>query len=347
MTSQVHSPEMSAVTGKPLSAGTRAGYTADWALFTDWCTATGHTPLPADTATIAAFTAACPAAPATQRRRLTALQHHHRINGSQLPADHPAAPVEPMRAPIDPGQVALAMRLLPSTGWIGGLFGRRDRALLIVAAHTQIPYRQIAALTVRQLHIADGVASLTDRHGAQHPVESDESPVLCGPCALVRWRRLLDITVAKKTRMSEFLTHRAKDVTENSHHPCRTPQPIDPKTLQVSLFPPINQWGHLAVQIRPLSPRSVSRLALQAQTGLTPHRAVPVDEFTAALAGPALNPETPEPSAPVMRPVWDWAAANQKKKEAIVAMAALTRTMDDIDSRVTALIERTRNLELD
>ena len=86
MSSQLRNPDISAVTGKPLSAGTGAGYAADWALFTDWCTATGHTPLPADTATLAAFAAACPAAPATQRRRLTALQHHHRINGYQLPA---------------------------------------------------------------------------------------------------------------------------------------------------------------------------------------------------------------------------------------------------------------------
>lgn len=81
MTGPLRSPDISAVTGKPLSAGTRAGYAADWSLFTDWCTATSHTPLPADAATISAFAAACPAAPATRRRRLTALQHHHRIHG--------------------------------------------------------------------------------------------------------------------------------------------------------------------------------------------------------------------------------------------------------------------------
>ncbi len=205
----------------------------------------------------------------------------------QLPHDEPSTPTEPTRTPIDRGQVDLAMRLLPSTGWIGGLFGRRDRALLTAAAHTHIPYRQIAGLTVGQLHVARGVATITDRHGVDHLVESDESPVLCGPFALVRWRRLLDITVAAKTRMSEFLTNKAKDVTEASHHSCRVPQPIDPRTLEVSLFPPIDQWGHLAVQIRPLSPRSVSRLARQAETGLAAHRAIPVDRFRAVCAGAA------------------------------------------------------------
>ncbi len=153
---------------------------------------------------------------------------------------------------MNPDQVELAMRLLPSWGWLAGLFGRRDRALLTVAASTHIPYRQIARLTVSQLHLADGVATITDRSGTEHRLESVESPVLCGPCALLRWRRVLDVTVAKKTRMSEFLTTKAK-VTDVSRHPCREPKPIDPKTFEVALFRPIDQWGHLAVQIRPLT----------------------------------------------------------------------------------------------
>ena len=141
--------------------------------------------------------------------------------------------------------------------------------------------------------------------------------------------------------MSEFLTNKAKEVTENSHHPCHASQPIDPKTLEVSLFPPINQWGHLAVQIRPLTPRSVSRLARQAETGLAAHRAIPVDEFTAVLNSPTQTPETPAPSAPAPRPVWDWAAANQKKSAAIAALALL----NDIDARINELAARARLLK--
>ena len=57
----------------------------------------------------------------------------------------------------------MLMRLLPSHGWLGGLFGRRDRALLTLAASTTIPYRQLPRQTVRQLHIADGVATITER----------------------------------------------------------------------------------------------------------------------------------------------------------------------------------------
>ena len=83
---------MSAVTGKVLSANTRAGYAADWALFTDWCIATARVPLPADWSTGTAFTAGCPGAPATIRRRLAAIAYHHRAAGPPHPAQAPAAP---------------------------------------------------------------------------------------------------------------------------------------------------------------------------------------------------------------------------------------------------------------
>ena len=78
---------MSTVTGKVLSASTRNGYAADWALFTDWCTATNNTPLPADWATIQRFNTGCPGAPATIRRRLAAIAHHHRAAGYPAPTD--------------------------------------------------------------------------------------------------------------------------------------------------------------------------------------------------------------------------------------------------------------------
>ncbi len=75
-----------------------------------------------------------------------------------------------------------------------------------------------------------------------------------------------------------------------------------PKTLEVSLFPPIDQWGHLAVQIRPLTPRSVSRLARQAETGLAAHQILHIQEFAAVLDSPAQTQETTVPPVPVPRP---------------------------------------------
>jgi len=132
----VSAPVLSAVTNRPLAASTLTGYAADWALFTDWCAATNHQPLPTDAATIAGFSTACPAAPATQRRRLAAVEHHHRAAGSELPwkASGSVAAAHPIRVrePLDPDLVVAALRLLPSRGWTAGLFGRRDKALLVL-----------------------------------------------------------------------------------------------------------------------------------------------------------------------------------------------------------------------
>ena len=159
------SAAMSAVIGKLLSPATRAGYAADWALFTDWCTATHRVSLPAKWDTITGFTSRCPGAPATIRRRLAAIAHHHRAAGHRPPVDPEAAeqPGLPSREPVGTGQVEMLMHLLPSHGWTAGVFGRRDRALLTLAAATPISYRQLAAMTVGQLHLAGGVATINAR----------------------------------------------------------------------------------------------------------------------------------------------------------------------------------------
>ena len=224
-----------------LSAGTVAGYAADWSLFTDWCTATNHTPLPADWATIQQFNTGCPGAPATTRRRLAAIAHHHRAAGHPAPVDPARELPQPSREVIDPGQVDMLMRLLPSHGWLGGLFGRRDRALLTLAAYTTIPYRQLPRLTVgRQLQIGDGVATVTDHHGVAHVIEATVDPVLCGPCTLVRWRRVLDTEVTHRRLKTLFKD--AEEVTADSHHPCRvtqTDRPTHPRGAAVPADQPV------------------------------------------------------------------------------------------------------------
>ena len=331
---------MSAVTGKVLSANTRAGYWADWALFVDWCTATNHIPLPAQWATVSAFNVGCPGAPATIRRRLAAITHHHRAAGHPPPTDPAREPSPPSREPIDPHQVEMLMRLLPSHGWIGGLFGRRDRALLTLAASTTIPYRQLPRLTVVQLHIADAVATITDHHGTVHVIESTEDPRLCGPCTLVRWRRVLDTEATHKRVRT--LIEKAKEVTADGEHSCRSPKPIDPRTSQVVLLPPINQWGQMPFPLEPMSPHSTSRLARQAHTGLAHHKVVPLDDFVAVLNE---APSTVD-RAPAAAPVWDWAAANQRKKDAVAQLAPLTDALDDLEVRIAELLHRTQDLDL-
>jgi len=124
-----------------LSARTLRTYTADWALFTDWCAATDTTALPADPRTLVEFLQGCPAAAGTQRCRVAAIDHHHVAAGIPKPGESVAVRAalgRPTGEPFQPTQadkdaVVAALRGLPSHGWTGGMFGRRDRALLVLS----------------------------------------------------------------------------------------------------------------------------------------------------------------------------------------------------------------------
>ncbi len=153
-------------------------------------------------------------------------------------------------------------------------------------------------------------------------------------------RRVLDTEVQHKS--VKKLLRDAEVVTAAGHHPCRSPKPIDDRTLDAPLFPPINQWGHLPLPIRPLSPHSTSRLVRQADTGLAHHKALRVDEFVAVLT----PDHTATEQAPSVAPVWDWAAANQRKKDAVQQLAPLADALGDLETRIDVLIARTKKLEL-
>ncbi len=179
------------------------------------------------------------------------------------------APPPRLREPLDPDLVAAALRLLPSGGWTAGMFGRRDKALLVLAASTDLPYRELAVMTVGQLDLVDGAACVTDIAGDIRVIEAAADPVLCGPCALVRWRRIVDAEVRGTSAkgMAELLRN-AHQVTAASRHICRAPG----QNPAVSLFPPINQWGHLPLPMQPLTRHAASVLARQIQAGIPVHR---------------------------------------------------------------------------
>ena len=182
---------------------------------------------------------------------------------------------------------------------------------------------------------------MTDRRGTAHVINASADPVLCGPCTLVRWRRVLDAEVTNKRLKTLFKN--AEEVTSASHHPCHAPKPIDDRTLDAPLFPPINQWGHLPYPIEPLSPHSTSRLARQAETGLAHHRVLD-DEGPVASGGAGQAVVAPAPA--VARPVYVWEAANQRKINAVEQLAPLADTLDDLEARIDELIAKTKGLEL-
>lgn len=108
-----------------------------WALFIDWCTAFGYEVLPADPLTAAKAVRVNPAAVAAQRRRLTVINILHTRPG--LPPPGRSAFVRHL---LDAArrdrltQIAdiVASRIpgIPITAWPQGLFGRRERLLLVL-----------------------------------------------------------------------------------------------------------------------------------------------------------------------------------------------------------------------
>ena len=105
-----------------LSPRTRRTYAADWALFTDWCAATDASALPADPRTVVEFLQGCPAAPATLRCRVAAIDHHHSAHRHERPGESVAVRAalgRPTGEPFQPtdgnrNAVETALRGLPS-----------------------------------------------------------------------------------------------------------------------------------------------------------------------------------------------------------------------------------------
>jgi len=113
--------------------------------------------LPADPATILDFLVANPATEFTQVRRVSAINWVHRHHGQPEPGAAPAirealgksrahrlAELRLRLAPI--------LRRLPESGWPGGLFGRRDAALVLFAG-AGVSFEQISRLHREQVRV--------------------------------------------------------------------------------------------------------------------------------------------------------------------------------------------------
>jgi len=166
-------------------------YAADWALFTDYCAATDTTPLPADPQTVVDFLTGCPAAAATQRCRVAAIDHHHTDASYLRPGESVAVRAtlgRPTGEPFQPtetdqGAVDLALRGLPSHGWTQGMFGRRDRCLLVLSQLAGVPYRHLTTMTAGDISVADGVVTIRLAAG-EWTIDANDDVVVCGSCAV-------------------------------------------------------------------------------------------------------------------------------------------------------------------
>ena len=332
-----------------VSSSTARSYAAIWELFTDWCDVTDHPPLPAEPATVLAFLADCPAAPATARRRVIAIDHHHTTLGHPPPGADPRVraavgrpPAE--RSPVAPeirSRIDAALRALPSRGWTGGLFGQRDRCLLVLSQLAGIPHRQLARLTAGDVTVAGGVATIA---GADRTwtVDAVPDPVLCGPCAVARWLTTHRIIVTKiATRAVADHLDTANSSTGDSTHVCLEPIPAAGREANSPLLASPNQWGQTPFPLHPLSRLAVSRQARDLLDGIiTVHRELPVNP---------VEPAAAETLQPVAAPAAAYGpeqhrAALGRRRADIAELAGVTTELDDVDRRAVELNRRITDL---
>ena len=339
------------ISSTDLSPGTARSYAGIWELFTDWCAVTGHVPLPADPATVLDFLTECPAAAATQRRRVIAIDHRHTRAGHPAPGADPRVRAALGRPPVElspvpseiRARVDAALRALPSRGWTGGLFGQRDRCLLVLSQLARVPHRQLVRLTAGDVTVAGGVATITlaDRTWT---VEAVDDPVLCGPCAVGRWLRTHHVIVTRiATRVvAEHLDDEAQTLTGGSPHACVEPLTECGGAAGSPLLATSDQWGHTPFPPTPMSRLAVSRQARDLLDGIiTVHRELPVHRPDPAAA--AAPPTQPHLTLPGYGPEQHRAALDKRRAD-IAELAEVTVELDAVDRRAAELNRRITGL---
>ncbi|QHG85467.1 hypothetical protein D1O33_26020 (plasmid) [Rhodococcus rhodochrous] len=304
-----------------------ARYRHDWALFADWCTAADHQPIPVNPDTLALFLHEHPAAVATQRRRLSAINAVHTDHGYPPPGR-----TETVRRHLD---VARAQRLdrlgrllmqraaeLPSAGWPSGLFGRRDALLLILAA-TGMSFTDLTRLRRRDIRLDGDTLVVTTPAGERfrlppHPETGDN------PAATI-YRRWAEIQAFLDQHPgTHLLRHHLTESTTV------VADPLDAEQARQPLLCPIDRWGHLP-HAQSMSPQSVSGLVRAHLSGQAPVRRVlpvPRQDDTDTCVEPeiVLDPD-----------YYDRGAAARRRDHK--ALEDLTDVFGEIEQRAEALLD--------
>ncbi|MFD5812394.1 hypothetical protein [Rhodococcus aetherivorans] len=234
-----------------------ARYRHDWALFADWCTATDQHPIPASPEALARFLREHPAAPATQRRRVSAINTVHTRHGHPPPGRS-----ETVRRRLDTARAIRLDRLaplllhkaaeLPVIGWPGGLFGRRD-ALLLTLAATGMPFAQLARLRRGDIHLDAGVLVATTDGGERFCLPAD--PGTGASPAMAVYRRWAEILAfLDRYPNTDLLAQHLTEPIEVEHGGLTDRQARQP------LLSPIDRWGHLPLMPQPMTAQSIAAL---------------------------------------------------------------------------------------
>ncbi|CCW09931.1 hypothetical protein QLG13_00625 [Rhodococcus aetherivorans] len=232
-----------------------ARYRHDWALFVDWCTATDQPCLPATPEALALFLREHPAAPATLRRRVSAINTVHTRRGHPAPGRN-----ETVRRRLDAARAVRLDRLaslllckaaeLPTTGWPSGLFGRRD-ALLLTLAATGMPFAQLARLRRGDIHVDAGTLVATTTGGERFWLTPESGSGASAAVAVFRrWAEILAFLDAYPN--TDLLAQHLTDPVEVAQGTLTDRQARQP------LLAPIDRWGHLPLMLQPMTAQSIA-----------------------------------------------------------------------------------------
>ena len=282
---------------------TRLAYQRDWARFTAWCTRREVTALPADEHVVAAYLADAAHqqcadgswryAPATMSRWVAGVNKAHTVNGNPPPGHHPRvvavlsgirrerATPPARRSPLLLEDLRRVLGQLDLTTWPVAVAARRDACLLVMGFAGAFRRSELAGLAVRDVtrHEQDGAhvalgRSKTDQEGRGRVVALPygQNPLTCAPCALRRWRAVLD---ASDTGGRPAVLRVLRGSPSVSVHICRAPlQDTDTPTggLEPSrpLFRPVSRSG--AIHTRAVTGHAINLVVKRRGTaaGLDP-----------------------------------------------------------------------------
>lgn len=310
-----------------------------WALFTDWCAAADRIALPAAPTTLAQFIAENPAALSTQRRRITTVNTVHRAAGLPEPgaADTIRRIVNQRRTEQLSRREAIVSEIIPRLpvfGWPGGLFGRRD-ALLLLLASSGLRFEQISALRRTSIHI-DGETLVID---GVHPVRLDPAtyPLAVTPAAVYRrWAQILEFL--DRTPSTRLLAEHL------DAHTLPTSALTSEETATVaggkqsdSLFTPIDRWGHTPIAGPALTPQSVASIITAHLAGASPsHRPYsrrPRHCDTSDVYEPDVFPE-------IVLDDSYYESGLEARRTAHTALTDVTAALDDVESKADAILRQ-------
>ncbi|GAB2559456.1 hypothetical protein [Nocardia heshunensis] len=235
-----------------------ARYQRPWELFARWCAAADQVALPATALTVAAFLDDHPATLATHRTRMSAINRAHLTAGFAAPGRTAALRTalsahQAHRRELTTSRVKSVVPQLPIWGWTRGLFGRRNAALLVLAA-SGMTYPQIAGLTQHELRFGADDAVIG---GGLATLVSTADPASCPVAVLRRWVDVLRLAPRPAGRglLEHHLTHRSLPRDE-----------LDPAHADLPLFTSFDRRGytpmhdHIPVWLQPLSATSIATI---------------------------------------------------------------------------------------